>query len=163
MPVYSHDNIYEIDKGLRDRRESFSRDVPFSRSYIRLPFKELFAAAKLLHDSLIHEREFSGITDEDLKFIRRLESKMKTLLEDDIKLRLQQDLVLRCLHPDGCYHAWVKPAEFNRAYEISGTDRLEGIAGIQMGWPRPEIHSLAEYLQTVVERIKRENPRMDCW
>jgi hypothetical protein len=160
MPIYCRERIYDVDPGLRASDSLFPKE-PFSRSYVKLPIKELVGAMKLLHDSLIHEREYTGITDEDIGFIRALESKMKTLLEDDRRHRAQQDIVLRCLHPDGIYHAYLKGPEFDRAYEIAGSKRIDGIGGIRMGWPRAEVHDLAEYLKTVIARIKREYPNGD--
>lgn len=155
MPVYSRDRIYKTDEGLREKDTGFRKE-PFSQSFVRMPFAQLAEAIKLLYDHLIHEREYTGITDEDLKDIRRLESKLTTMLADDLQLRRCQDTILRCLHPDGYYHGFIKSPEFDRAYEISGTKRIEGIAGIRMGWPRAEIHELAEYLKTVIARIHRD-------
>lgn len=145
---------YEVIPELRDSRTRGTK--PFSRTCIERPFSELVQATNVLCNHLIYDRDHTGVTDEELNMLRSLRSKLELLEKQDTELRRKQDLILRCLHPDGCYFPYLPKKVRSHAFEMVGVDPLEGIHGIRIGWPSPEIDGLFEFLQKEVKRLERK-------
>lgn len=157
---YSFPN-HEVLRPLRDAR--IRLEEPFSRSNLRQPVAKLCEAVGLLHTHLIHEREHTGIDDEDVAAIRRIEKKLQATRERDLELRRKQDLILRCLHPDGCYRGYLSKEVKREAYRLAGVDPVEGVAGLRLGWPSPEIDAVHEFLAGHVRKLEEEDWRRTRW
>lgn len=155
--VYSRDQLYDVSPELRETPGRWGTPGrPFSRSYTKIPIEDLVKAIKLLHDHLIHEREISGITEEELVAIRSIQLKMKTLREDDLALRKRQDTILRCLHPDGGFYPYLTREEIVQAYQLVGADPVLGVGALRMGWPNEDIFRLSDFLAKVEDRIRKK-------
>jgi hypothetical protein len=147
--------IYEVVPALRDARVSPAE--PFSRSLSQVGAKALGEAAELLSNHLIHNRKETGITDEELDALRSIRRKLEACEKADLLLRRKQDLILRCMHPDGCYHGYLSKEIKLRAYELAGADPLDGLHGLHLGWENQQLNAVFEFLAGHVERLQRED------
>jgi len=143
---------YEVIAELRDSRVSSKE--PFSRSYLKTPVHAVCKALELLRTHLIHDREVTGITDEDLASLRSMQKKIEDLRESDLALRRKQDLILRCLHPDGCYRWYLDKEHIRQAYELLDIDPVDGIGRVPLGRPSDEIDRLHAFLKKKVEGLE---------
>lgn len=133
-------------------------DTPrFSTVHISFGVPHLIECAKTLKFNLIHEKDKTGVTDEELDALRSISSKLIELEERHEKIRRTQDFILRCLHSDGVYRGFIKPKEIQQAYELVDVDPLRGIEGLTwFGHDDERTFRLAEYLEKVVARIERK-------
>ena len=154
---FTNSSHYEVCRELSTSKPEFSADrtrrEPFTRSTFDMPLEEICNAFKVLDQHLWHRREDTGITDEELTVLRTMYTKFKTVRDDDLAVRKRQDLILRCLHPDGCYFPYLKRDVKRRAYEITGTDPLDGVEGLRFGRPDEKMFELSEYLEAEVEKL----------
>lgn len=151
MGRYVSRSRYEVGAALCDSQADGQR--PFSSSHLEHPMDALCEAVDLLCRHLTHEREATGITDEDLEVLRTISQKVHAVHEEDLALRRKQDLILRCLHPDGCYRGYLPKDVRLRAFEILGVDPVEGIAGVRLGFCYPELQAAYEHLAEHVGKL----------
>lgn len=152
--------IHEVAKPLRDNRAG--NKEPFSRSSWLHEIGSIEAVAKMaydLHWALIHGRDRTEVTDEELDVLQSIERRLEALKKRDLELRKKQDLILQCLHPDGCYRGYFKQEVLLEAYGIIPVDPVEGIRGIPWGWPSDKLDELHAFLEKKVEELHRKHNR----
>jgi hypothetical protein len=141
---------YPVHEGLSSSRPS--TPDPFSEQFIQLPFAAMIEATSLLWKHMISYREATGFTKEDSDAIVSIERRLKALREKDQEWRRARDLVLRCLHPDGCYFQHLDKEFVRKLYELVKCDIVRGVAGLPLNNPEMVV-KLAEMLKTEVERL----------
>lgn len=146
---------HEVLEALRDSRVDVRK--PFSRSYLKTPAGLMIEACEHLRTHLIHDRENTGVTDEELDAIRSIHKKMDELKRADLEFRRKQDLILRCLHPDGCYRPYLGKDVILEAYGIIPVDPVEGIRGIPLGHISDKLDELHKFLQTKVHQLELQH------
>jgi len=144
---------YETCEALRDGRV-WSKE-PFSRIVTDVPAKGLLEHAKTLHNHILHGTDESGITREEIAAVASIERKLEKLHEEHVKRGRDQDLVLRCLHPDGCYFGWFDTKAILRAYEIMDADPVRGVGDL-LRKRSDKLPDLVAYLEKQVEGIRRK-------
>jgi len=154
MPDFYTFPDHEVIDALRDSRVDLKE--PFSQSRWLNEIKPISGVTKMakdLHWALIHGRDLTEVTDEELNVLRGIERRLEALQKKDLELRWKQDLILRCLHPDGCYRGYLDKQVIIEAYGIIPVDPVEGIRGIRIGWPSDKLDELYEFLKKKVEGL----------
>ena len=117
-------------------------------------------ALKTLTTHLIHDRKDTGITEDELAALRSMRQKLVNLHGADQVLRTKQDLILRCLHPDGCYRPYLKKETLLEAYDIAQIEPVAGVNGLPLGYPSDLLDALFEFLEKEVKELEQKHFRL---
>jgi hypothetical protein len=154
--VHSFENTPTTHESLEPLRKTDTEAPrPFSHSYFSLPFDEMIAATRLLWRHLCSNKESTGFTGEDLKYLNHLEQRLKDLQKKDRKWRLSLDLVLRCLHPDGCYFPYLDQSVVLAAYQMCDVDPVMGVNRLPLRDPT-KVGELEQMLLPHLEKLERK-------
>lgn len=128
---------------------------PFSHSFYRLPFEEMIEATRLLWNSLAGNLERNGFTEDELKFLGRLQHKLEEKRQQDREWRQKRDLVLRCVHPDGCYFPYLDKDVVRAIYTSCNVDPIQGVQNLPLRDPE-KVSALAEMLEPEIRKLERK-------
>lgn len=140
-------NLYDVNDNLR---EEVTRR--FSRSYAQVT-ERIMAAAKQFEFDISHCQGEAGITDDELAVISEVCEKLKYARMADDNLCRKQDLILRCLHPDGWWFNRIPKASRLKAFAMVNIDPADGVSRLQLGTPCAAIDNLFDFLSEEVRKV----------
>jgi hypothetical protein len=140
--------LYKVDEGLLEsslQTESFSQTQSSVHSH-------LVEAAKTLYFNLSYTQAEAGITDKEIEVVRDVFGKLYKCEEANCVFIRKQDLILRCLHPDGYWFSRLSKDVRVTAFKMMGSDPADSVAGLRLGRPSPDIDATYEFLNKQVHK-----------
>lgn len=148
-------NNTSIFYGVPDQlaRSASDSRKPFSTSFYRMPFEEMIEATKLLWNGLVANLERNGFTQDELRAVSQLQHKLEAKHRQDLEWRRKRDLVLRCVHPDGCYFPYLDKDVVRAVYASCNVDPIQGVQNLPLRDPE-KVCALAEMLEPEIRKLE---------
>lgn len=134
---------------------------PFSESHFGSRLEGLFQAISLVMELFPHGEQLMGkwnITSEEYEALRTFRQKIHKVLTDERELRQQQDLILRSLHPNGCYFPHLSDEVKKHAFSLGNVDPIKGVYGLPFGYHNETLYCVFSYLKTQIDEIRFNTP-----